>query len=95
MAACWGAERFNSLGSVYPWGMTTPSFAPPCVAPVDAIATLKRQGYAVLNANSVAALAHCDLTELHALEVGWSDLHRTTTSRKMEDVTAAAATRPA
>ena len=54
--------------------MTTPSFAPPCVAPVDAIATLKRQGYAVLNANSVAALAHCDLTDLHALEVGWSDL---------------------
>ncbi len=54
--------------------MTTPCFAPPCVAPEDAIATLKRQGYAVLNANSVATLAHCDLADLHALAQSWSDL---------------------
>jgi hypothetical protein len=44
------------------------------VAAIDTIATLQRQGYAVLNAHSVAALAQCDLADLNALVASWNDL---------------------
>ena len=54
--------------------MTTPTFVPPCVAASDTIGALRRQGYAVLNAASVAALAQCDLTELNAMVASWNDL---------------------
>ncbi len=54
--------------------MTTPTFVPPCVAVIDAIATLQRHGYAVLSASSVASLAQCDLIELDALVASWNDL---------------------
>jgi hypothetical protein len=54
--------------------MTTPTFSPPCVAADDVIATLHQQGYAVLDARSVAALANIDLTDLDTLVSSWNDL---------------------
>jgi len=54
--------------------MTTNTFSPPCVAPDDAIAALRQQGYAVLNAQSVSALSHIDLPDLNALVPSWNDL---------------------
>ena len=54
--------------------MTTITFAPPCVAPQAAIATLRQQGFAVLNARAVSELLHIDLAGLDALAPGWNDL---------------------
>lgn len=54
--------------------MTTSSFSPPCVAPDALIPTLRQQGYAVLDAASVAALARLSLADLNALLPGWDDL---------------------
>ena len=55
-------------------GMTTSSFQPPCVALADAVPTLQRQGYAVLSATSVCAMAQVPLTDLMGLVPSWSDL---------------------
>ncbi len=54
--------------------MTTEFFAPPCVAPADVVPVLRRQGYAVLDAQSVAQLAHVALDDLNTLLPGWDDL---------------------
>jgi hypothetical protein len=54
--------------------MTTITFAPPCVAPQAAIATVRQQGFAVLNARAVSELSHIDLGALDALKQGWDDL---------------------
>ena len=54
--------------------MTTNTFLPPCVAPDDAIPSLQRQGYALLDPQSVAALASVGLEQLNALVPSWSDL---------------------
>jgi len=54
--------------------MTTSSFSPPCVAPDAVIPALRQQGYAVLDAKSVAALARLSLTDLNALLPSWDDL---------------------
>lgn len=54
--------------------MTTNTFSPPCVAPADVIPSLQRDGYAVLDPQSVAALAQVDLAQLNALVPSWSDL---------------------
>ncbi len=51
------------------------SFPPPALADVQALgAVLKRQGYAVLGASSVAQLAGVTLPELMAWCPGWNDL---------------------
>ena len=51
------------------------SFPPPVLADVQALgAVLKRQGYAVLGASSVAQLADVTLPELMAWCPGWNDL---------------------
>jgi len=54
--------------------MTTETFLPPCVAHDDVIATLQRQGYAVLSAPTVSTLSHLDLAALAQLVPSWSDL---------------------
>ncbi|GHC99217.1 hypothetical protein GCM10007320_55610 [Pseudorhodoferax aquiterrae] len=54
--------------------MTTPSFVPPLTPPEQLLATVHRQGYAVLAAASVAHLAGCAPAALRALEPSWSDL---------------------
>jgi len=54
--------------------MTTNTFAPPCVAPDAVISALRQQGYAVLDAHSVAALASLPLSDLNALLPGWDNL---------------------
>jgi hypothetical protein len=53
----------------------TLSFSPPALVEVQALgAVLKRQGYAVLGASSVAQLAGVTLPELMAWCPGWNDL---------------------
>jgi hypothetical protein len=52
----------------------TDTFSPPCVAPADLIATLCRQGYAVLDAQAVSTLSGVSLSDLHALVPGWNAL---------------------
>ena len=54
--------------------MTTNTFVPPCVAPDAVMPTLRQQGYAVLDAHSVAVLASLSLSALNALLPSWSDL---------------------
>ena len=54
--------------------MTTSSFLPPCVAPTALIATLRQQGFAVLDAQRVATLAGLPLADLNALLPSWNDL---------------------
>ncbi|HEY0823147.1 MAG TPA: 2OG-Fe dioxygenase family protein, partial [Ramlibacter sp.] len=47
----------------------------PPTTPVDQLATILRgQGYAVLDAQGVRALAGCTAAELEALRASWSDL---------------------
>ncbi len=52
----------------------TNSFSPPLTAPANLMPQLRSQGYAVLGATSVAALADVHLTDLRALECDWLDL---------------------
>jgi len=47
---------------------------PPVCAPADLVATLQRQGYAVLSPEGVQQLAGCTAAELEALRAGWGDL---------------------
>ena len=47
---------------------------PPLTAPEELNATLHAQGFAVLGASSVCALAGVQLSELQALESSWADL---------------------
>lgn len=54
--------------------MTTPSFVPPLTPPEQVVATVQRQGYAVLAADTVGALAGCTTEALRVLEPSWSDL---------------------
>ena len=54
--------------------MTTNTFLPPCVAPDAVIPALRQQGYAVLDARSVASLVDVSLTDLNALLASWNDL---------------------
>jgi hypothetical protein len=54
--------------------MTTNTFLPPCVALDSAVSTLQQQGYAVLDAKSVAAMSDVDLAQLQALGPSWNDL---------------------
>ncbi|HVR52402.1 MAG TPA: 2OG-Fe dioxygenase family protein [Pseudorhodoferax sp.] len=54
--------------------MTTPSFVPPLTPPEQVVATVQRQGYAVLAAATVGALAGCTTEALRTLEPSWSDL---------------------
>lgn len=54
--------------------MTTPSFVPPLTPPDQVLATVHRQGYAVLAATTVAELAGCAPAALRVLEPSWSDL---------------------
>lgn len=54
--------------------MTTQTFSPPCVAPDAVIPALRQQGYAVLDAHSVASLAGVSLSDLNALLPSWNDL---------------------
>ena len=55
-------------------GMTNKLFSPPSVGLDAAVVTLQRQGYAVLGAQSVHALAHTTATDLQALVSSWNDL---------------------
>ncbi len=52
----------------------TNSFLPPCIAPDALTTTLRQQGYAVLDAASVATLAKLSLADLNELLPGWNDL---------------------
>ena len=52
----------------------TYSFLPPCVATDALIPALRQQGYAVLDAQSVAKLAGLSLADLDALLPSWDDL---------------------
>ena len=52
----------------------TNSFLPPCVATDAVIPALRHQGYAVLDAQSVAKLAGLSLADLDALLPSWDDL---------------------
>ncbi len=54
--------------------MTTQLFPPPLTLPAEAVDTVRRQGYAVLGAAAVCALAGRAPGELRALEPSWSDL---------------------
>jgi hypothetical protein len=54
--------------------MTSPLFSPPVVRPDVLDATLRYQGYAVLNFPSVSELAGCSAVELQALQPFWNDL---------------------
>ncbi len=54
--------------------MTTSTFLPPCVAPDAVIPALQQQGFAVLDAQSVAALAGLSLADLNALLSSWNEL---------------------
>ncbi len=54
--------------------MTTPVFPPVLAAPGELDATLRRQGYAVLDAQSVRALSRCSAADLNALCPSWNGL---------------------
>jgi hypothetical protein len=54
--------------------MSSPSFLPPAIPPTELDATLRRQGYAVLDAAAVAQLSACPVAELLALLPHWNDL---------------------
>jgi len=54
--------------------MSSPSFLPPVTAAVDLDATLRRQGYAVLDAAAVSQLSGCTLPQLQALLPWWDEL---------------------
>jgi hypothetical protein len=54
--------------------MTTPSFVPPLTPPEQVVATVRRQGFAVLAAATVGTLTGCDPAALRALEPSWADL---------------------
>lgn len=54
--------------------MTPSLLSPPTVAPAELDATLRQQGYAVLDSASVAQLAGCGLADLAALQPFWDDL---------------------
>lgn len=54
--------------------MTTHLLAPPVCSPGEVVPLIQRQGYAVLSAAGVMALAGCDAAELVALQPGWDDL---------------------
>lgn len=54
--------------------MTTEILAPRCVALDDVVPVLRQQGYAVLDAQSVAEGAQVALAELNTLLAGWDDL---------------------
>ncbi len=47
---------------------------PPLISSSDAVATVLRQGYAVLGASAVCELAGCAAEALRAMEPGWADL---------------------
>ena len=47
---------------------------PPLTPPADTVATVSRQGYAVLSRDSVASLTECASTDLDALCPSWNDL---------------------
>jgi len=47
---------------------------PPLTAPERLDSTLRSQGYAVLDAETVRELAHCESKELQALRPSWDDL---------------------
>ena len=69
-----GLPGAGALRGVMLAGMTTEILAPPCVAPEDVVSVLRRQGYAVLDARSVCALAHVAPDDLQPLLAGWDDL---------------------
>ncbi len=48
--------------------------APPLTAPGDVVPVLKKQGYAVVGAAGVCALAGCAIAGLQALQPSWNDL---------------------
>ena len=48
--------------------------APSLTEPGRAVAVLRSQGYAVLDAAGACALAGCQPGELHALDASWNDL---------------------
>ena len=52
----------------------TDTFLPPLTPPDHLMPQLRTQGYAVLGAAAVAALAGVDLAALRALEGDWADL---------------------
>ena len=54
--------------------MTTEILAPPCVALDDVVSVLRQQGYAVLDAQSVAEAAQVAPDDLNALLASWDDL---------------------
>jgi hypothetical protein len=54
--------------------MPQQDLSPPLTSPENLLADLQRQGFAVLGASSVCALAGVALPELQALEPSWSDL---------------------
>ena len=47
---------------------------PPLTPPADTVATVQRQGYAVLSRDSVVKLTHCADADLDALRPSWNDL---------------------
>jgi hypothetical protein len=82
-AGCWmrglaptSGRRCVGLGTIAV-PATLPEHAvlvPPLIPSLDAVATVQRQGYAVLGAAAVCELTGCAADGLRALEPGWADL---------------------
>ena len=66
--------RCTAFGGVCLRPMSTATFAPPAVSLDDLDTALRHQGFAVLDAETVAQLAGCTLDELLALVPDWDDL---------------------